>query len=66
MLVVLLKKQTTTLKLQITTPEFSTLAAGVFNASLEQANLVRKIDFENTISILDSKIATDKTKQRVY
>ena len=47
----------------ITTPEFSTLTAGVFNASLEQANLVRKIDFDNTVSILDSKIATNKTKQ---
>ena len=50
----------------ITTPEFSTLTAGVFNASLEQANLVRKTDFDNTVSILDSKIATNKTKQWVY
>ena len=47
----------------ITTPEFSTLTVGVFNASLEQANLVRKTDFDNTVSILDSKIATNKTKQ---
>ena len=47
----------------ITTLEFNTLAAGVFNASLEQVNLVRKTDFDNTVSILDSKIATNKTKQ---
>ena len=50
----------------ITTLEFNTLAAGVFNASLEQVNLVRKTDFDNTVSILDSKIATNKTKQWVY
>ena len=29
----------------ITTPEFNTLAADVFNARLAQANLITKIDF---------------------
>ena len=46
----------------ITTPEFNTLAADVFNARLAQANLVTKTDFDNTISSLDSKIAGNKTK----
>ena len=41
----------------ITTPEFNTLAADVFNA-----NLVKETDFDNTISSLDSKIAANKTK----
>ena len=45
-----------------TNPEFNTLAADVFNARLKQANLVAKTDFDNTISGLDSKIATNKTK----
>ena len=39
----------------ITTPEFNTLAADVFNARLLQANLVAKTDLDNTISSLDSK-----------
>ena len=39
----------------ITTPEFNTLAAHVFNARLLQANLVAKTDLDNTISSLDSK-----------
>ena len=34
----------------ITTPEFNTLAAGVFNARLAQTNLVAKTDFDNTVS----------------
>ena len=46
----------------ITTPEFNILAADVFNARLSQANLVKKIDFHNTISSLDSEIAANKTK----
>ena len=46
----------------ITTPEFNTLAAGIFNARLAQANLVSKADFDNKVSSLDSKIATNKTK----
>ena len=46
----------------ITTSEFNTLAADVFNARLAQANLVTKTDFDNTISSLDSKIAENKTR----
>ena len=47
----------------ITTPEeFNTLAAGIFNARLAQANLVSKADFDNKVSSLDGKIATNKTK----
>ena len=46
----------------ITTPEFNTLSADVFNARLAQANLVTKTDFDNSVSSLDSKIAANKTK----
>ena len=46
----------------ITTPEFNTMAASVFNARLAQANLVTKTDFANTVSSLDSKIVANKTK----
>ena len=46
----------------ITTPEFNTLAADLFNARLSLANLVTKTIFDNTVSSLDSKIAANKTK----
>ena len=46
----------------ITTPEFNTLAADIFNARLSQANLVTKIIFDYTVSNLNSKIAENKTK----
>ena len=46
----------------IITPEFNTLAADIFNERLARANLVVKINFDNTVSILDSKIAANKTK----
>ena len=36
----------------ITTPEFNTLAAGVINARLAQANLITKTDFDANLSIL--------------
>ena len=49
----------------ITTPEFNTLAADVFNARLAQANLVTKTDFDNSVSSLDSKIAANKTKNEL-
>ena len=76
MLVALLKKQILTLKLQklktnfnnhihdnyITTPEFNTLAADVFNARLAQTNLVIKTNFDNTASSLNNKISANKTK----
>ena len=41
----------------ITTPEFNTLAADVFNARLARANLVAKTNFDNTVSSLNNKIA---------
>ena len=46
----------------ITTPEFNTLAADVFNARLSQVNLVTKANFDNTVSSLDSKILKIKQK----
>ena len=46
----------------ITTPEFNTLAADLFNARLSLTNLVTKTIFDNTVSSLDSKIAANKTK----
>ena len=46
----------------ITTPEFNTLAASVFNARLAQANSITKTDFDNGVSSLDSKIVTIKQK----
>ena len=44
------------------TPEFNQLAADVFNASLAQANLVIKRDFDSKLSNLNRKITTNKTK----
>ena len=46
----------------ITTSEFNTLAADIFNARLSQANLVTKTIFDYTVSNLNSKIAENKTK----
>ena len=40
----------------ITTPEFNTLAADVFNARLAQANLVTKTDFDAKLSNLNRKL----------
>ena len=48
----------------ITTPEFNALVADVFNARISQANLVTKINFLNSVSSLDSKIAENKTKNK--
>ena len=45
----------------IKTPEFNTLAADVFNARLKRANLVTKVDFDNSVSSLNNKSATNKT-----
>ena len=44
----------------ITTLEFNTLAADVFNARLAQANLIPKADFDNSGSSLNSKIVAKK------
>ena len=46
----------------ITTPEFNTLAADVFNARLAQANLVTKTDFDPKLSSLRRKFTANKSK----
>ena len=46
----------------ITTPEFNTLAADVFNARLAQANLITKTDFDAKLSSLNRIITTNKSK----
>ena len=43
---------------------FNTLAASAFNARLARANLVTETDFDNEVSILDNKIAVNKTKNQ--
>ena len=45
----------------ITTPEFNTLAASVFNARLAQANLITKTDFDAKLSSLNRKITANKS-----
>ena len=49
----------------ITTPEFNTLAADVFNARLAQANLVTKTDFDGKLSSLDNKIVVKKSNHLI-
>ena len=46
----------------ITTPEFNTLAADVFNARLAQANLITKTDFDAKLSSLNRKITGNKSE----
>ena len=46
----------------ITTPEFNTLAASVFNARLTQVNLITKTDFDAKLSSLNRKITSNKSK----
>ena len=46
----------------ITTPEFNTLAADVFNARLAQANLIKKTDFDAKMSSLNRKNTSNKSK----
>ena len=46
----------------ITTPEFNTLAADVFNARLAQASLITKTNFDSKFSSLNRKIILDKSK----
>ena len=48
----------------ITTPEFNTLAADVFNARLAQASLITKTDFDANLSSLNRRIR--QTKQNIY
>ena len=72
----LVKKQTITQKLlklknkftdhnhdkYITTPEFNTLAADIFNARLTQVNLITNTDFDAKLSSINRKITKNKTK----
>ena len=46
----------------ITTLEFNTLAADVFNARLAKANLIKKSDFDAKLSSLDRKITSNISK----
>ena len=46
----------------ITTPEFHTLAASVFNPRSAQANLITKTDFDAKLSSLNRKITSNKSK----
>ena len=46
-----------------TTPEFNTLAASVFNATLALADLVRKMYFDAKLLSVNKKITANKTKQ---
>ena len=46
----------------ITTPEFNTLAADVFNARLAQRNVITKTDFDAKLSGLNRKITANKSK----
>ena len=46
----------------ITTPEFNTLAADVFNEKLAQANLITETDFDAKLSSLNRKITANKAK----
>ena len=46
----------------ITTPEFNTLAADVFNVRLAQADLLTKLDFDAKLSSLNKKITSNKSK----
>ena len=47
----------------ITTLEFNSLAANVFNARLVQANLITKTDFDIKLSSLNRKITANKSKK---
>ena len=46
----------------ITTPEFNTMAADVFNERLAQANIITKTDFDAKLSRLNKNITSNKTK----
>ena len=46
----------------ITTPDFNTLAADVFNARLAQENLITKTDFDAKLSNINKKITSNKSK----
>ena len=46
----------------ITTPEFNTLPADIFNARLAEANLITKTDFDAKPPSLHRKITSSKSK----
>ena len=50
----------------IASPEFNTLAADVFNASLAQAKMITKTDFDAKLSSLNRKITKDKSKPLLF
>ena len=47
---------------EITAPEFNSLAAGVFNARLAQADLAIKTDFDTKLQDISKRITSNKTK----
>ena len=49
----------------ITTLEFNTLAADVFNARLAQTNLITKTDFDATFSSVNRKITANISKNLI-
>ena len=49
----------------ITTPEFNTLAVGVFNVRLAQTDLITKTDFDAKLSSLNRKITANKSKDLI-
>ena len=46
----------------ITTPEFNTLAATVFNARLVKADLVTKTDFDAKLKKISDRVTSNKSK----
>ena len=54
------------IKKYLTTPEFNTLAASVFNARLAQASLITKAHFDAKMSSLNRKITSNKSKHLLY
>ena len=46
----------------ITTPEFNTLAACVFNSRLAQTNFITKMEFDAKLSSLNRKITSNSSK----
>ena len=46
----------------ITTSEFNTMVANVFNSRLAKANVITKTDFDAKLSSINKKITTNTTK----
>ena len=47
----------------ITTPEFNSMVASVFNARLAQADLVKKTDFDAKLKGISDRVTSNKSKQ---